>query len=33
MTLEGLSKLEPAISKNNEIPEINVLQRFTMHAL
>ena len=37
MTLEGLSsvcaKLKPASSKNNEIPEINVLQKFTSHAL
>ena len=35
MTLEGLSsacaKLELAISKNNEILEINVLQKFTSH--
>ena len=37
MTLEGLSsvyaKLEPAISKNNEMLEINVLKKFTSHAL
>ena len=37
MTLEGLSnvcaKLEPASSKNNEIFEINVLPKFTLHAL
>ena len=37
MTLEGLSsvcaKLEPASSKNNEILEINVLQKFTSHSL
>ena len=37
MTLEELSsvcaKLEPASSKNNEILEINVLQKFTSHAL
>ena len=37
MTLEGLSgvcaKLDPASSKNNEILEINVLQKFTSHAL
>ena len=37
MTLEGLScvcaKLEPAGSKNNEILEINVLQKFTPHAV
>ena len=37
MTLEGLSsacaKLEPDSSKNNEILEINVLQKFTSHAL
>ena len=37
MTLEGLSsvcaKLEPADSNNNEILEINVLQKFTWHAL
>ena len=37
MTLEGWSnvcaKLEPASSKNNEILEINVLQKFTSHAL
>ena len=37
MTLEGLSsvcaKLETASSKNNEILEINVLQKFTSHAL
>ena len=36
MTLEGLSsvcaKLELASSKNNEILEINVLQKFTSHA-
>ena len=36
-TLEGLSSvctiLEPASSKNNEILEINVLQKFTPHAL
>ena len=36
-TLEGLStvcaKLEPAGSKNDEILEINVLQKFTSHAL
>ena len=35
--LEGFSsvcaKLEPAGSKNNEITEINVLQKFTPHAL
>ena len=37
MALEGLSsvcaKLEPASSKNNEILEINVLQKFASHAL
>ena len=37
MALEGLSnvcaKLEPASSKNNEILEINVQQKFTLHAL
>ena len=38
MTLEGLSsalcaKLEPASSKNKEILEINVLQKFTSDAL
>ena len=37
MILEGLScvcaKLEPASSKNNEILEINVLQKFTPHTL
>ena len=37
MTLEGLSsvcaKSEPASFKNNEILEINVLQKFTSHAL
>ena len=37
MNLEGLSsacaKLEPASSKDNEILEINVLQKFTSHAL
>ena len=37
MTSEGLSsvcaKLEPASSKNSEILEINVLQKFTSHAL
>ena len=37
MTLEGLSsacaKLEPATSKINEIFEINILQKFTSHAL
>ena len=37
MTLEGLSsayaKLEPASSKNDEILQINVLQKFTPHAL
>ena len=36
-TLGGLSsvcaKLEPASSQNNEILEINVLQKFTSHAL
>ena len=36
MILEGLSsvcaKLEPASSKNNEILEINVLQKFTPHS-
>ena len=36
-TLGGLSsvcaKLEPTISKNKEILEINVLQKFTPHAL
>ena len=36
-TLEELSsvcaKLKPAGSKNNEILEINVLQKFTLHAL
>ena len=35
--LEGLSsvcaKLEPASSKNNEILEINVLQKFTVYVL
>ena len=37
MTLKGLSsacaKLEPASSENNEIRQINVLQKFTPHAL
>ena len=37
ITLKGLSsvcaKLEAASSKNNEILEINVLQKFTSHAL
>ena len=37
MTTEGLSsfcaKLEPASSKNNEILEIDVLQKLTSHAL
>ena len=37
MTLEGLNsvcaKLQPASSKNNEILEINVLQKLTSHAL
>ena len=37
MTLEGLTsvcaKLEPASSKNNELLEINVLQKFTSHVL
>ena len=37
LTLEGLSsvcaKLDPASSKNNKILEINVLQKFTLHAL
>ena len=37
MTLKELSsvcaKLEPANSKNNKILEINVLQKFTPHAL
>ena len=37
ITLEGLNsvcaKLEPASSKNNEILEINVLQKSTPHAL
>ena len=37
MNLEGLSsvcaKLEPASSKDNEILEISVLQKFTSHAL
>ena len=37
MTLEGLgsvcAKLEPTGPKNNEILEINVLQKFTSHAL
>ena len=37
MTLGGLSsvcaKLEQASSKNNEILEINVLRKFTSHAL
>ena len=37
MTTEGLSsffaKLESASSKNNEILEINVLQKLTSHAL
>ena len=37
ITVGGLSsvcaKLEPASSKNNELPEINVLQKFTPHAL
>ena len=37
MTLEGLSsvcaKLEPASSKNNELLEINVLLKYTPHAL
>ena len=36
-TLGGLSsvcaKIDPASSKNNEILEINVLQKFTSHAL
>ena len=36
MTLEELSsicdKLEPANSKNNEILDINVMQKFTLHA-
>ena len=36
-TLEGLNsvcgKLEPASSKSNEILKINVLQKFTVHAL
>ena len=36
MNYRGLSsiwaKLEPARSKNNEILEINVLQKFTPHA-
>ena len=27
------ANLEPASSKNNEILEINVLQKFTLHAL
>ena len=27
------AKIEPASSKNNEILEINVLQKFTPHAL
>ena len=35
--LEGLNsvcgKLEPASSKSNEILKINVLQKFTVHAL
>ena len=37
MSLHGLSivcvKLEPTSSKYNEILEINVLQKFTSHAL
>ena len=37
MTLEGLSSVcaisEPASSKNNEMLDINVLQKFTPHAL
>ena len=37
MILEGLSsvcaKLEPTSSQNNETLEINVLQKFTSHAL
>ena len=37
MTLEGFSavraKLEPASSKSKEILKINVLQKFTSHAL
>ena len=37
MNLEGLSsvcaELEPASSKDKEILEINVLQKFTSHAL
>ena len=37
MTSEGLSsvcaELEPVSSKDNEILEINVLQKFTSHAL
>ena len=37
MSLEGLisvcTKIEPASSKNNEILELNVLQKFTSHAL
>ena len=37
MTLEGLSsacaKLQPASLKNKEILEMNVLQKFTSHAL
>ena len=37
MTLERLSsvcaKLEPSTSKNNEILEINALQKCTSHAL
>ena len=36
MDLEGLSivcaKLQPTSSKDNEIHEINVLQKFTFHA-
>ena len=37
MTWEGLSSVcaesAPASSKNNELIEINVLQKFTSHAL
>ena len=37
MTLEGMSsvcaKLTPASSKNNEILEMNALQKLTSHAL
>ena len=37
MTLEGLSSVcatsELASSKNNEILEINVLEKFTLHGL